>query len=169
MSSRSFFLNQHEPCKVCEVAELQISHSQINTSHVAVTRFRPEEKGAKGGLVVNPRSHTARSGQARSRTLHELPSVRCGLAVSPGKQRVPHCEEWPGAAHSRRDQRYRFGHSPSASAFSLHLACSSSCSSCWCWVITVFCYYAAMARVPLAFSPSSCWRWVSGSSAALSC
>ena len=28
----------------------------------------------------------------------------CGLAVSPRKQRVPHCEERPGAAHSRRDQ-----------------------------------------------------------------
>ena len=26
-----------------------------------------------------------------------------GLAVSPGKPRVPHCEERPGAAHSRRD------------------------------------------------------------------
>ena len=28
----------------------------------------------------------------------------CGLAVSPGKPRVPRCEEKPGAAHSRRDQ-----------------------------------------------------------------
>ena len=28
----------------------------------------------------------------------------CGLAVSPGKPRVPYCEERPGAAHSRRDQ-----------------------------------------------------------------
>ena len=28
----------------------------------------------------------------------------CGLAVSPRKPRVPHCEERPGAAHSRRDQ-----------------------------------------------------------------
>ena len=27
-----------------------------------------------------------------------------GLAVSPGKPRVPYCEERPGAAHSRRDQ-----------------------------------------------------------------
>ena len=26
----------------------------------------------------------------------------CG---SPGKTRVPHCEEWPGAAHFRRDQK----------------------------------------------------------------
>ena len=26
----------------------------------------------------------------------------CGLAVSPGKPRVLYCEEWPGAAHSRR-------------------------------------------------------------------
>ena len=29
----------------------------------------------------------------------------CGLAVSPGKPRVPYCEERPGAAHSRRDQK----------------------------------------------------------------
>ena len=28
----------------------------------------------------------------------------CGLAVSPRKPRVPHCEERPRAAHSRRDQ-----------------------------------------------------------------
>ena len=27
-----------------------------------------------------------------------------GFAVSPGKPRVPYCEERPGAAHSRRDQ-----------------------------------------------------------------
>ena len=27
----------------------------------------------------------------------------CGLAVSPGKPRVPHCDERPGAAHSGRD------------------------------------------------------------------
>ena len=27
-----------------------------------------------------------------------------GLAVSPGKLRVPYCEERPCAAHSRRDQ-----------------------------------------------------------------
>ena len=27
-----------------------------------------------------------------------------GFVVSPGKPRVPYCEEWPGAAHSRGDQ-----------------------------------------------------------------
>ena len=43
-------------------------------------------------------------GAARSRTLQEGPDVICGLAVSSGKPRVPHCEERPGAAHSRRDQ-----------------------------------------------------------------
>ena len=42
-------------------------------------------------------------GAARSRTLQEGPSMCCGLAVKPGKPRVPHCEERPGAAHSRRD------------------------------------------------------------------
>ena len=35
--------------------------------------------------------------------------MRCGLAVSPGKPRVPHCEKRPGAAHSRRDQNVYFG------------------------------------------------------------
>ena len=38
----------------------------------------------------------------------------CGLAVIPGKPRVPCCEERPGAAHSRRDQgnldRRHLGH-----------------------------------------------------------
>ena len=38
------------------------------------------------------------------RTLQEGPKVCCGLAVSPGKPWVPHCEERPGAAHSRKDQ-----------------------------------------------------------------
>ena len=32
-----------------------------------------------------------------------------GVAVSPGKPRVPHCEERPGAAHSRRDQMWVAG------------------------------------------------------------
>ena len=43
-------------------------------------------------------------GAAMSRTLQEGPNMCCGLAVSPGKPRVPHCEEGPGAAHSTRDQ-----------------------------------------------------------------
>ena len=43
-------------------------------------------------------------GAAKCRTLQEGPNVSCGLAVSPGKPRVPYCEERPGAAHSRRDQ-----------------------------------------------------------------
>ena len=37
-----------------------------------------------------------------------------GLAVNPGKPQVPHCEERPGVAQSRRDQgnhdRRHFGH-----------------------------------------------------------
>ena len=32
-----------------------------------------------------------------------LTAVCCGFAVSPGKPRIPHCEERPSAAHSRRD------------------------------------------------------------------
>ena len=45
-------------------------------------------------------------GAARSRTLQEGPNMCCGLAVSPGKPRVPLCEERPGAAHSRRRVPY---------------------------------------------------------------
>ena len=58
---------------------------------------------AGGRQAQENRGPTLR-GAARSRTLQEGPSVRCGWAASPGKPRVPHCKERPGAAHSRRDQ-----------------------------------------------------------------
>ena len=57
-----------------EVAELQISLDQKSASQAAVTKLRAEEMEAKGGLAESPR-----------------------------KMRVPHCEERPGAAHSRMD------------------------------------------------------------------
>ena len=60
--------------------------------------------GVGGEPIKNRGSHTARSG----REPHTPGGTKCvlGLAVSPGKPRVPHCEERPGAAHSRRDQMY---------------------------------------------------------------
>ena len=39
------------------------------------------------------------------RTVLRIIYEGCGLAVSPGKPRVPYCEERPCAAHSRRDTK----------------------------------------------------------------
>ena len=50
------------------------------------------------------RKTAARSGQEP--TLQEIPRLCCGLAVNSRTPRVPHCEERPGAAHSRRDQDF---------------------------------------------------------------
>ena len=78
-------------------------------SHTARSGQEPHTPGGTkcvlrvGGEPRKTAGPTLR-GAARSRTLQEGPNVCCGLAVSPGKPRVPYCEERPGAAHSRRDQ-----------------------------------------------------------------
>ena len=61
--------------------------------------------GGEPGKTAGP---TLR-GAGRCRTLQEGPNMYRGLAVSPGKPRVPYCEERPGAAHSRRDQNVYCG------------------------------------------------------------
>ena len=78
-------------------------------SHTARSGQEPHTPGGtKNALWVRgePRKTAGPTlrGAARSRTLQEGPRMRCVLAVSPGKPLVPHCEERPGAAHSRRDQ-----------------------------------------------------------------
>ena len=61
-----------------------------------------KQRMAKRRAQGNHRSHTVRSGQEPH--FQEGPCVRCGLAVSPRKLWVPHCEERAWAAPSRRDQ-----------------------------------------------------------------
>ena len=68
----------------------------------AHSRRDPECALVDGKPGENRRYHTGRSGR-EPHTAGGTKS-RCGLAVSPGKPRVPHCEERPGAAYFRRDQ-----------------------------------------------------------------
>ena len=62
---------------------------------MSIMGWRGEQKKTMGSILREA---------ARCRTLQEGPHVYRGLALSPGKPRVPHCEERPGAAHFRRDQ-----------------------------------------------------------------
>ena len=64
-------------------------------------------------LSSTMQEHVPVVAELSSQTLAFFGGVMCavsevlvrGLAVSPRKPRVPHCEERPGAVHSRRDQK----------------------------------------------------------------
>ena len=80
---------------------------RVKATSLAALAGRREgaQQRASCGCILDCVGAVAGLTAAKSRTLQEGPRVRYGLAVIPEKKAaVPHCEERPGAAHSRRDQ-----------------------------------------------------------------